>query len=87
MAGKKKEGIGSLKETTGGSRRDDRLIISKYTFEEISINTKNALTVIYMLKSPEDSVVLRVSRGHCFSCNLFLPPPPPPPPRSRSLKN
>lgn len=58
---KKHQATEGLKKTLGGTKRDDRQAGDKFTFEPITIDIKNALTVIYMLKSPEDNVVLRVS--------------------------
>ncbi|KAK6643614.1 hypothetical protein RUM43_005124 [Polyplax serrata] len=59
MAGKKKEGVAGLKGTSGGLRRDDRLASSKSIFDMITIDARNAMTVIYMLQSPEDNIVLK----------------------------
>lgn len=61
MTSKRKESIGGLKGTTGGQRREDRLTNSKFAFETITIDAKNVLTVLYMLKSPESNVVLKVN--------------------------
>ena len=61
MAGKKREGLKGLKTTTGGIRRDDRTTSQKWVFQPITIDAKNVVTVIYMLQSPENEVVLKVT--------------------------